>query len=98
MRLTVKPSPPIDTRQSTSPGEYFDQSGERQRICVGEMNSAFSDVSSLRPSVNFTVIFPALVKSRPWMITVVRPVIGPSLGSSDCTAYGGPTIPDTSSV
>mmetsp|Transcript_34177 Transcript_34177/g.80964 ORF Transcript_34177/g.80964 Transcript_34177/m.80964 type:complete len:219 (-) Transcript_34177:883-1539(-) len=97
MRFTVKPSPPIDTRQSTSPGLYFDQSGDRQRISVGDRYSAFSEISSLRPSVNFTTILP-LVKSSPWMMTGVLPVIGPSFGSRDCTAYGGPTMPDTSSV
>ena len=64
------------------------------RACSGETYLP-ATVASRLPSENLTWTIVDSTKPRPLTITGVFPVTGPVAGSTDCTAYGGPTMPAT---
>ena len=64
------------------------------RACSGDTYLP-ATVASRLPSENLTWTIVDSTKPRPLTITGVFPVTGPVAGSTDCTAYGGPTMPAT---
>ena len=97
--LTVKGSPLMETRTTTSSAPNLVKSGDLHVIASGDWNAPETLASRLPSALTKRIwTIGDSTKRKPCSVIGVPPVRGPVCGSARRTAYGGPAIPATLSV